>query len=143
MEEKQKEKLRERQNGDQTPEVLGGPTDRRSLNVMLGTGFFNQMDQTRKAVREKPGIKTEKKQFLPKPLRVLSFIGGLFLLFGCIEVVLLFVAMDGEVIGKTSLVALGLGVGIPVYGGLRLLEAYLERRDWVRRMQEEDRKKRK
>ena len=40
------------------------------------------------------------------------------------------------------MVALGLGVDIPVYGGLRLLEAYLERRDWVRRMQEEDRKKR-
>lgn len=142
MEEKRKEKLRERQNGDQTPEVLGGPTDRRSLNVILGTGFFNQMDQTRKAVHEESGMKTDKKQFLPKPLRVLSFIGGLFLLFGCIEVILLFVAMDGEVIGKTSLVALGLGVGIPVYGGLRLLEAYLERRDWVRRMQEEDRKKR-
>ena len=142
MEEKQKEKLWERKNGDQTPEVLGGPTDRRSLNVMLGTGFFNQMDQTRKAAQESAGMKTDKKQFLPKPLRVLSFIGGLFLLFSCIEVILLFVAMDGEVIGKTSLVALGLGVGIPVYGGLRLLEAYLERRDWVRRMQEEDRKKR-
>ena len=38
MEEKQKEKQRERQNGDQTPEVLGGPTDRRSLNVMLEQG---------------------------------------------------------------------------------------------------------
>ena len=142
MEEKQKEKQRERQNGDQTPEVLGGPTDRRSLNVKLGTGFFNQMDQTRKAVQETSNVKTDKKQFLPKPLRILSFIGGLFLLFGCIEVILLFVKTNGQAIGKTSLVALGLGVGIPVYGGLRLLEAYLERRDWVKRMQEEDRKKR-
>ena len=142
MEEKQMEKLQEQQNGDPRIEAIRGTTDRRSLIIVLGTWFFNQMDQTRKAVHEESGMKTDKKQFLPKPLRVLSFIGGLFLLFGCIEVILLFVAMDGEVIGKTSLVALGLGVGIPVYGGLRLLEAYLERRDWVRRMQEEDRKKR-
>lgn len=129
--------------GDQTPEILGGPTDRRTLNVMLGTGFLNQVDQTRKAKTERGAVTGEKKQFLPLPLRILSAVGGLFLLFGVIETILLFIAMDGDPIGKVPFVELGLGIGIPIWGGLRLLESYLERQDWIKRMREADEEKRK
>ena len=127
---------------DQTPEITGGPTDRRSLNVMLGTGFLNQVDQTRRARTERGYVTGQKKQWLPLPLRILSAIGGLFLLFGVMETILLFIAVDGAPLGSTLYVGIGLGVGIPVWGGLRLLEAYLERRDWVRRMREADEEKR-
>lgn len=124
---------------DQTPEILGGPTDRRSLNVMLGTGFFNQVDQTIRSAKETGGVQKDKKQFLPWPLRVLSWIGGAFLLVGCVALVVWFLGMHSGIV--RSVAAVGLGVGIPVYGGMRLLEAYLERRDWVRRMRQEDRQK--
>lgn len=128
---------------DQTPEIMDAPMDRRTLNVTLGTGFLNQVDQTRKCKNESAGVTRTKKQWLPLPLRILSAIGGLFLLFGVLETILLFIAMDGERLGRPLYVGIGLGVGVPVWGGLRLLESWLERRDWVRRMREEDAKKKK
>lgn len=122
---------------DSTPE-LGGPTDKRTLNVMLGTGFLNQVDQTRKAMDEAP-VKADRKSYLPLPLRILSFLGGWCLLFGCIGVISYFLRLGG--FGFTKAMALwGLGIGIPVFGGLRLLDSYLEHRAWIRRIREEQRK---
>lgn len=117
---------------DETPEIIGGPTDRRTLNVMLCTAKLNQLDQTRKAKHERSEVKGQAKQWLP--LRVLSFISGWFLLVGIIGFIMLFTRFDGNIPFYAPLMAkIGLAVGVPVYGGLRLLESYLERRDWLKR----------
>ena len=133
--------------GDQTPEVLGGPTDRRTLNVMLGTGFLNQVDQTRKTKNERGAVTGEKKQFLPLPLRILSAVGGLILLVGCIGMVLYFMgsfaSLGNLYINDPLVYGINLAIGVTVYGGLRLLESYLERQDWIRRMREADEAKKK
>ena len=133
--------------GDQTPETLGGPTDRHTLNVMLGTGFLNQVDQTRKSKTERGAVTGEKKQFLPLPLRILSAIGGLILLVGCIGMVTYFtesfLSFGDLYINRPQIYGVNLAIGLTVYGGLRLLESYLERRDWIRRMRESDEAKRK
>lgn len=127
---------------DQTPEILDAPTDRRTLNVMLGTARLNQLDQTRKMKLERSEVKGEHKEWLPLPLRIVSFISGWFLLAGVIGFILLFIRMNNEILPMAPAMAkIGLAVGIPIYGGLRLLEAYLERKDWVKRMRENETKR--
>lgn len=119
---------------DQTPDIVGGPTDRRTLNVMLGTAKLNQLEQTRKSKYERSEVKGEAKQWLPLPLRILSFISGWFLLVGIIGFIMLFTRFDGNIpFYAPPMAKIGLAVGVPVYGGLRLLESYLERRDWLKR----------
>lgn len=134
-------------NQDQTPEIMDAPMDRRTLNVTLGTGFLNQVDQTRKAKSERGAVTGEKKQWLPLPLRILSAIGGFLLFLGCLGMILYFLAsflsFGWLFINDPTIFGINLGLGVVIYGGLRLLESYLERRDWVRRMQEENAKKRK
>ncbi len=127
---------------DQTPEILDAPTDRRTLNVMLGTARLNQLDQTRKMKLERSEVKGEHKEWLPLPLRIVSFISGWFLLAGVIGFILLFIRMNNEILPiALPMTKIGLVVGIPIYGGLRLLEAYLERKDWVKRMRENETKR--
>ena len=124
---------------DETPVDTGGPTDRKTLNVMLGMGRLNQIEQTRKSFSETGEIVQNKQEYLPKPLRVLSFIGGLFLTVGCLGVIVYFVSglIRGYGVGL-PIAGVGLGIGIPVYAGMRGLDAYLERRDWIRRTVETD-----
>lgn len=127
---------------DQTPEILDAPTDRRTLNVMLGTARLNQLDQTRKMKLERSEVKGEHKEWLPLPLRIVSFISGWFLLAGVIGFILLFIRMNNEILPiALPMTKIGLVVGIPIYGGLWLLEAYLERKDWVKRMRENETKR--
>lgn len=126
-------------NRDQTPETIGGPTDRRTLNVMLGTAALNQFDQTRRSKNERSEVKGDKREWLPLPLRIVSFISGWFLLAGVIGFIMLFLRVSGESLPMAMpMTKIGLSVGVPIYGGLRLLESYLERRDWVKRMRESD-----
>ena len=122
-------------NKDQTPNGTGGPTDRKTLNVMLGMGLLNQTDQTQRSFVDSGGMVQRKEEYLPKPLRFLSAIGGLFLTVGCVGLILYFftaVLSDPHPLCLPA-AGLGLGVGIPLYGGLRGLEAYLERKAWLRR----------
>lgn len=132
---------------DQTPEIMDAPMDRRTLNVTLGTGFLNQVDQTRKCKNESAGVTGTKKQWLPLPLRALSFIGGILLFLGCLGMILYFAGsflnLHNFFLNDPTIFGINLTLGVVVYGGLRLLESYLERRDWVRRMREEDAKKQK
>lgn len=124
---------------DHTPEIVGGPTDRRTLNVMLGTAKLNQLDQTRKVKYERSEVRGEAKQWLPLPLRIVSFISGWFLFAGVVGFILLFTRFNGNIpFYAPPMTKIGLGVGIPIYGGLRFLEAYLERRDWLRRNREQN-----
>lgn len=136
-----------KQSQDQTPETINAPMDRRTLNVTLGTGFLNQVDQTQKAKTERGNVTGEKKQWLPLPLRILSALGGFLLFLGCLGMVLYFfspfVSLGNFFLTKPLIFGVLLGLGAVIYGGLRLLESYLERQDWVRRMQEEDAKKQK
>ena len=119
---------------DATPLDTGGPTDRRTLNVMLGMGRLNQISQTQKSFAETGKIVQNTREYLPKPCRILSFIGGLFLVAGCLGAIIYFFSyiFGGYGVGL-PIMGIGLGVGIPVYAGMRGLNAYLERRDWIRR----------
>lgn len=123
---------------------LGGPPDKRTLNVMLGTSMFNQVDQTLRAVNE-PVCHQDRKTFLPLPLRILSFIGGWILLAGAIGFICIFLrGYDAANLSfAVPLAKWGLGIGIPVFGGLRLLDAYLEKRDWVKRIRKQEQNKAK
>jgi hypothetical protein len=124
---------------DETPMDTGGPTDRKTLNAMLGMGLLNQTKQTEKSFSETGGTTRDKREYLPKPLRFLSFIGGLFLAVGCLGAIVYFASylMGGYGVGA-PIAGIGLGVGIPVYAGMRGLDAYLERRDWIKRTAEKD-----
>ena len=119
---------------DATPLDTGGPTDRRTLNVMLGMGRLNQISQTQKSFAETGKIVQNTREYLPKPCRILSFIGGLFLVAGCLGAIIYFFSyiFGGYGVGL-PIMGIGLGVGIHVYAGMRGLNAYLERRDWIRR----------
>ena len=75
---------------DATPLDTGGPTDRRTLNVMLGMGRLNQISQTQKSFAETGKIVQNTREYLPKPCRILSFIGGLFLVAGCLGAIIYF-----------------------------------------------------
>ena len=125
------------QNHDQTPKSTIGPNDLRTLNVMMGTGTLNQIDQTRKAGQESGPVQGEKREVLPLPLRLMRGVGGLVLLAGIVGLIACFIKMNGER-PEWALPAAkyGLGIGVPLYGGLLLLEAWLDRRAWLRRSKE-------
>ena len=73
---------------DQTPEILGGPTDQKTLNVMLGLGMLNQVDQTIKAGSEHGGVSEDHKD--PVLLRIFKAIFGAILIIGCLSLILMF-----------------------------------------------------
>ena len=120
---------------DETPVGTGGPTDRKTLNVMLGMGMLNQVDQTQREFTGQGGQVQGKREYLPKPLRFVSTLGGVLLAVGCLGLILYFLTflLSGYHGVGLPTAGLGLGLGIPLYGGMRGLEAYLERRDWLRR----------
>ena len=89
---------------DETPVGIGGPTDRKTLNVMLGMGILNQVDQTQREFTGTGGQVQGKREYLSKPLRFLSGIGGLFLTVGCLGLILYFL---------TFLLSGHHGVGLP------------------------------
>ncbi len=120
---------------DETPSGTGGPTDRKTLNVMLGMGMLNQFDQTQREFSGQGGQVQSKREYLPKPLRFVSTLGGVLLAVGCLGLILYFLTflLSGHHGVGLPAAGWGLGLGIPLYGGMRGLEAYLERRDWLRR----------
>jgi hypothetical protein len=124
---------------DKTPLDTGGLPNRKTLIVMLGMRRLNQIKETRKSFAETGRTVQNKREYLPKPLRFLSFIGGLFLTAGCLGAIVYFVSFLFGGCGVGAPIAgIGLGIGIPVYASMRGLDAYLERQDWIKRTVEKD-----